>query len=129
MQRPNSNTKNVLRNFGNAQNQYILHHKEARARIKNNLIHPDRFLKWVRSIKLEKFEDFRKVWMSPLNVPFGRVYKELCYRFYMRHAVPYVLSSRMRDAKTKHSHLRYIFRFLEGLQNPEDFSYFQKIEK
>ena len=25
------NTKNVLRNFGNAQNQYVLYHKDARA--------------------------------------------------------------------------------------------------
>lgn len=60
---------------------------------------------------------------------FGRVYRELCYRFYMEHAVPYVLSSRMRDTQTKQSHLRYIFRFLEGLERPEDFTYFHKAEK
>lgn len=31
--KPQENTKNVLRNFGNAQNHYALHHERARKRI------------------------------------------------------------------------------------------------
>jgi len=47
--------------------------------------------------------------------------------FYNETAIPYVLSSRMKNAKTKMSHLKYIYRFLEGIQNPLEFSYFKKI--
>lgn len=60
---------------------------------------------------------------------FRRLYKKLCWKFYTEAAIPYVLTSRMRDAKTKVSHLKYVYRFLEGLKNPEDFSYFKKVEK
>lgn len=35
-----SNTKNVLRNFGNAQNQYILYHKDAQAYVNEKLGKP-----------------------------------------------------------------------------------------
>lgn len=48
MKRPPNNTKNVLRNFGNAQNQYILYHKDAKTHIKESLVHPAKFVEWVR---------------------------------------------------------------------------------
>ena len=35
-----SNTKNVLRNFGNAQNQYILYHREAQNYVADKLAVP-----------------------------------------------------------------------------------------
>lgn len=37
------NTKNVLRNFGNAQNHYALYHKKARAYIEENISDPRKF--------------------------------------------------------------------------------------
>lgn len=35
-----SNTKNVLRNFGNAQNQYVLYHDEAKTYVNEKLSNP-----------------------------------------------------------------------------------------
>ena len=78
-------------------------------------------------MRLEKFDDFKVVWNDERNRAFRRVYRELCYRFYKESAVPYVLISRMRSQETKLSHLRYIFRFLQGLKDPEEFNYFKKI--
>lgn len=35
----------------------------------------------------------------------------------------------MRNENTKLSHLRYIYRFLQGLKDPYQFTYFKKVEK
>ena len=70
-----SNTKNVLRNFGNAQNQYILYHREAIAYANHKLSQPSKFWRWVRNMRLEKFEDFRAIWSEEHNAVFRRVYR------------------------------------------------------
>lgn len=67
---------------------------------------------------MEKFEHFKEVWMNEPNAAFRRVYKQLCYTFYVESAIPYILASRMKNDATKFSHLKYLYRFLEGLQNP-----------
>lgn len=77
-----SNTKNVLRNFGNAQNQYALYHREAKEYVANRLANPDKFYAWVRAMRLEKFDDFKAVWNDERNRVFKRVYRHLCYKFY-----------------------------------------------
>ena len=46
------NTKNVLRNFGNAQNHYVLYHEKARKYINENIPSSRHFDEWVRSQKL-----------------------------------------------------------------------------
>lgn len=70
------------------------------------------------------------MWSSDeLNLVFRRVYRELCFKFYIECAIPYVLSSRMKNENTKLSHLRYIYRFLEGIKDPFSFSYFKKSDK
>ena len=48
---PNNN-KNVLRNFGNAQNQYILYHRDALLYTDDRLAKPNKFRKWVRGLRL-----------------------------------------------------------------------------
>ena len=78
-------------------------------------------------MRLEKFDDFKAVWSEDKNKVFKKVYREICYKFYRENAIPYVLASRMKCTETKLSHLRYIFRFLQGLKNPEDFTYFKKL--
>jgi hypothetical protein len=35
----------------------------------------------------------------------------------------------MKNGETKLSHLRYIYRFLQGLKDPYEFTYFKKIER
>jgi len=57
---------------------------------------------------------------------YTRLYRELCWRFYSEEAACYVLSSRMKNEGTRNTHLKYIYRFLEGLADPEDFYYFKK---
>ena len=47
-----SNTKNVLRNFGNAQNQYALYHREAKEYVNDRLANPERFYSWIRAMRL-----------------------------------------------------------------------------
>jgi hypothetical protein len=46
------NTKNVLRNLGNAQTQYALYNKEALQIIETELSNPEKFYNWVRKLKL-----------------------------------------------------------------------------
>lgn len=36
------------------------------------------------------------------------------------------MSSRMKNESTRSTHLKYIYRFLEGLVNPDNFYYFKK---
>lgn len=50
-----NNTKNVLRNFGNAQNQYVLYHADAKEYVRQHLMNSEKFFDWVRSLKLERF--------------------------------------------------------------------------
>ena len=57
---------------------------------------------------------------------FTRLYRELCWKFYVEEAVSYVLMSRMKNEVTKMTHLKYIHRFLEGIKDPADFRYFRK---
>ena len=84
----------------------------------------------MRGLKLEKFEDFKEVWSSEsVNLVFRRVYRELCFRFYQECAIPYVLSSRMKNEATKLSHLRYVYRFLQGIKDPYQFTYFKKLDR
>lgn len=45
-------TKNILRNFGNAQNQYVLYNERAQESISRRLSDPGRFHKWVRRLRL-----------------------------------------------------------------------------
>jgi hypothetical protein len=45
-------TKNILRNFGNAQNQYILYNGRAQKRIRKRLLDSGKFHRWVRELKL-----------------------------------------------------------------------------
>ena len=78
-------------------------------------------------MKLEKFDDFKIVWNDDRNRTFTKVYRYLCFRFYRECAIPYVLVSRMKSVETKLSHLRYIYRFLQGLKDPGEFNYFKKI--
>lgn len=33
----------------------------------------------------------------------------------------------MKSTETKLSHLRYIYRFLQGLKEPDEFNYFKKV--
>lgn len=56
------NTKNVLRNFGNAQNQYALYNQDAINLVKKELTQPEKFNQWVRTLKLENFDQFKTVW-------------------------------------------------------------------
>lgn len=53
------NTKNVLRNFGNAQTQYVLHNKGAQQRLEQILSDKKDFEIWVRKLRLIKFEDYQ----------------------------------------------------------------------
>ena len=80
-------------------------------------------------MKLEKFDDFKVVWNDHRNRAFTNVYRELCFRFYRECAIPYVLVSRMKSIETKLSHLRYMYRFLQGLKDPGEFNYFKKIDR
>lgn len=52
LKKGSNNTKNVLRNFGNAQNQYILYHHDAINYAHERLVEPENFYRWVRSLKL-----------------------------------------------------------------------------
>ena len=55
-----------------------------------------------------------------------RVYRELSWKFMTEQAIPYILSSRIKKSETKISHLKHLYRFLEGIQNPDYFTYFKK---
>lgn len=61
------NTKNVLRNFGNAQNQYALYNQDAINLVKKELTQPEKFNQWVRTLKLENFDQFKAVWGEPAH--------------------------------------------------------------
>lgn len=121
-------TKNILRNFGNAQNQYVLYNPRAQEAIARRVEDPARFHRWVRHLKLDNFQQFKRVWQGDERQPevYTRLYRELCWQFYRDEAACYVLSSRMKNEGTRATHLKYIYRFLEGLTNPEDFYYFKK---
>ncbi len=61
------NTKNVLRNFGNAQNQYALYNQDAINLVKKEFTKPEKFNQWVRTLKLENFDQFKAVWGEPTH--------------------------------------------------------------
>ena len=84
------------------------------------------FKEWVRRLKVENFEHFKKAWTGN-NKLFKRIYKKLSFLFFSEHSVPYILSSRIRKQKTKRSHLKHLYRFIEGIKNPETFTYFKKV--
>jgi len=46
--KPAEDTKNILRNFGNAQNQYVLYNDRAQQHIRHRIDDTGRFHKWVR---------------------------------------------------------------------------------
>lgn len=70
------------------------------------------------------------MWSSETtNLVFRKVYRELCFKFYQEYAIPYVLNSRMKNENTKLSHLRYVFRFVQGLKDPYQFTYFKKLDR
>ena len=58
------NTKNVLRNFGNAQNQFILYNETGQKLTIEYMHHAhiDDFKEWVRSLQLLNFRDYRNAW-------------------------------------------------------------------
>lgn len=125
--RPTEDTKNILRNFGNAQNQYSLYNPRAQRRIRRSVGDPARFHKWIRRLRLENFQQFKQVWTGDASSRvYTRLYRELCWDFYTEEAVCYVLSSRMKNEMTKVTHLKYIYRFLEGIVAPSNFYYFKK---
>jgi hypothetical protein len=70
-----NNTKNVLRNFGNAQNQYVLYHSDAKSYVNERIAQPEKFFSWVRQMRLEKFDDFKEVWVEEKNKVFMKVYR------------------------------------------------------
>lgn len=76
------NTKNVLRNFGNAQNHYVLYHHKARRYLAESLADCAQFDEWVRSHKLENFENFKSAWSNSEIRLYIRLYKKLCWDFY-----------------------------------------------
>ena len=39
------------------------------------------------------------------------------------------MNSRIRNKETKLAHIRYLYRFLEGLENPKEFYYFKQKDK
>ena len=78
-------TKNLLRNFGNAQNHYCLYNPTARKIIERNIEDPQKFDNWVRKLKLDNFWNYHDVWSCAGGSKyflFTRVYKELCWLFY-----------------------------------------------
>ncbi|CAD8176317.1 unnamed protein product [Paramecium octaurelia] len=120
-------TKNLLRNFGNALNRFILHNEQALKIItqyipESNVSH---FKKWVTNQKLENFEQFKRIWTVDGDV-YKKIFSELSFEFYSKHAYSYVMHSQMRSESTKLTHLKYITRFLEGIVCPESFYYFKK---
>ena len=77
--------KNILRNFGNAQNNYILNNTRPRAKINARLEHPEAFDKWVRSLNLSNFAHFKEIWhpvKAARDKTFRKLYQELCWDFY-----------------------------------------------
>lgn len=112
--------------MGNAQNHYILYHPKARKFIEDNISDVKMFDKWTRKIKLEKFEHYKGVWKNEKNELFKRVYRHLSWEFLTEEAIPYILSSRIKRWETKNSHLRHLYRFLEGIRDPDSFTYFKK---
>lgn len=125
--KPTEDTKNILRNFGNAQNQYILYNSRAQRKARRSVADVPRFHKWVRRLRLENFQQFKQVWSGEAGCRvYTRLYRELCWDFYSEEAACYVLNSRMKNELTKTTHLKYIYRFLEGLVSPGEFYYFKK---
>lgn len=108
----------------------MLYNTRAQALIRDRLHRPKDFHRWVRSLKLVNFRQFREAWTAGREATapqtYLRLYRELCCRFYEEEAVSYILTSRMKNPHTKLTHLRYLHRFLEGLADPHDFNYFKK---
>lgn len=80
------NTKNVLRNFGNAQNQFILYHDIGKRRTAEYLSERNEkeFLDWVRNLKLINFRDYRSVWGGSFKDnakirSFKKIYRKICW--------------------------------------------------
>lgn len=107
-------TKNLLKNFGNAQQRFVLNSAAARKYIENRLSpeKSEEFKKWVQQLRLDNFEQFKNAWFIPENEgkdsdvdceeedgggsivkEFKIIYRELCFDFYENHASVYVLSS------------------------------------
>lgn len=76
---------------------------------------------------MENFDHFRQIWLGSENKLYTRIYKKLSWIFFSEYSVPYLHSSRIKKVKTRHSHLKHIYRFLEGIQKPETFNYFKKL--
>ena len=47
----------------------------------------------------------------------------------MENAVPYIINSRIKNRETKKAHIRYLYRFLEGVESPQGFFYFKQKDK
>ncbi|CAD8149159.1 unnamed protein product [Paramecium octaurelia] len=120
-------TKNLLRNFGNALNRFILNNEQACKIIKQYIPESSvpHFKKWVTNQKLENFEQFKRIWTVDDDV-YKKIFSELSFEFYSKYAYSYVMHSQMRSESTKLTHLKYITRFLEGIVSPETFYYFKK---
>lgn len=118
-------TKNILRNIGNGIKKNISRNHQARTYVTENTTAPHRFHQWVEHLKLERFEDFQEAWTEG-NHLFCRMFRRLCWRFFRDNCHCHIIHSRMRDYTTKKAHIKYLFRFLEGIRDPSTFTYFIK---
>lgn len=73
---------------------------------------------------MENFDHFQNAWTSSKKI-YTKLYKKLSWVFFEENAIPYVLGSRIKS-KTRFSHLKHVYRFLEGIQKPQTFNYFKK---
>jgi len=59
-------TKNLLRNYGNAQSRFVLNNVYAQRKIDKHFDSKEEsmedFKRWVAQLKLENFEQFKNVW-------------------------------------------------------------------
>ncbi|KAL4468551.1 hypothetical protein ABPG74_005054 [Tetrahymena malaccensis] len=126
-------TKNLLRNYGNAQSRFILNNMYSKRMMEkffdNNQDKIEDFKKWVQQQKLENFEQFKNIWHVSKGEQYQEykvLFREICFDFYENHASVYVLGSQMRSEDTRKTHIKYICRFLEGIVDPASFYYFKK---
>ena len=76
------NTKNVLRNLGNALNYFIINHERAIEIVHGNISSSQDFYEWVGRLRLENFDHFRQIWDGNENKLYTRIYKKLSWIFF-----------------------------------------------
>ena len=54
--------KNVLRNFGNGINQFIIRSRKTKRILFTRLEKPCKFVHWLRRLGLANFKDYKEVW-------------------------------------------------------------------